>query len=250
MPRRDVKIETGDGVCPASVFTPENNPGPWPAVVFFMDGLGIRPVMWEMGQRLADGGYFVLLPDLYYRQGSYLPKDPSQILADPKSREELMKLIATLDRDRKIADAAAFTEFLSSQSDVKGNRFGATGYCLGGNCSLTAAGAFPDRFAAVASFHGGNLATDKPDSPHRFVGKITGRVYVAGAIEDASFPYEQKHRLEKALADAGVNHLVETYAGARHGFAVPDLPVFNQAAAERHWEALFRLFREAFAGES
>ena len=82
---------------------------------------------------------------------------------------------------------------------------------MGGNASLTAAGAFPDRFAAVASFHGGNLATDKPDSPHLFVGKITGRVYVAGAIEDASFPEEQKSRLEKALTEAGVDHLVETY---------------------------------------
>ena len=250
MPRREVKIETRNGVCPASVFTPEANAGPWPAVIFFMDGLGIRPVMCEMGQRLADGGYFVLLPDLFYRQGSYPPKVPSQIFSDPKLREELMKLIATLDRDRKISDAAAFTKFLPSQPDVKGNRFGATGYCMGGNCSLTAAGALPDKFAAVASFHGGNLATDKPDSPHLYVGKITGRVYVAGAIEDASFPDEQKQRLEKALTDAGVNHLVETYAGARHGFAVPDLPAFDLAAAERHWEALFRLFRKAFPGEN
>src|ERR1700722_17258843 len=118
---------------------------------------------------------------------------------------------------------------------------------MGGNTSLTAAGAFPDRFAAVASFHGGNLGTEKPDSPHNFVKGITGRVYVAGAIEDASFPEEQKNRLEKALTDAGVNHLVETYAGARHGFAVPDLPVFESTAAERHWAALFRLFHETLA---
>jgi len=131
---------------------------------------------------------------------------------------------------------------------VKGNRFGATGYCMGGNASLTAAGAFPDRFAAIASFHGGNLATDKPDSPHLFVGRITGRVYVAGAVEDASFPEEQRNRLERALTEAGVDHLVETYP-ARHGFAVPDLPSFDQAAAERHWAALFRLFDETLALE-
>jgi carboxymethylenebutenolidase len=86
---------------------------------------------------------------------------------------------------------------------------------MGGNASVTAAGAFPDRFAGIASFHGGNLGTDKPDSPHLFVKNITGRVYVAGAIEDASFPEEQKIRLEKALTDAGVNHVVETYSGAR-----------------------------------
>jgi carboxymethylenebutenolidase len=102
---------------------------------------------------------------------------------------------------------------------------------MGGDASLTAAGAFPDRFAAVASFHDGNLGADKPDSPHQFVKNITGRVYVAAAIEDANFPEEQKIRLEKALTDARVNYVVETYPGARHGFAVPGLPVFDKGAA-------------------
>ena len=92
---------------------------------FFMDGLGIRPVMWEMGQRLADGGYLVLLPDLYYRRGSYPPMIPAQVLADPAARAELMKFVTSLDRDRKISDAAAFVEFLSSRPEVDGNRFGA-----------------------------------------------------------------------------------------------------------------------------
>jgi carboxymethylenebutenolidase len=241
MPRLAVTIETRDGICPASVFTPDKVAGPWPAVIFFMDGLGIRPVMWEMGQRLADHGYLVLLPDLYYRMGSYPPKSPAQVFADPKLREELMKNVTSLNRDRKISDTAAFMEFLSSRPDVKGNRLGAVGYCMGGHSSLTAGGAFPGRFAAVASFHGGNVAVEQPDSPHHFVGNIGGRVYVAGAIEDASFPAEQKNRLEQALTDAGVDHLVETYP-ARHGFAVPDLPVFDPSAAERHWAALFKLF--------
>ncbi len=247
MPRLEVTIKTRDGNCPASVFTPANKVGPWPAIIFFMDGLGIRPAMWEMGQRLADGGYSVLLPDLYYRQGSYPPKNPSQVLADPKLMGELMKLVGSLDRDKKVSDAGAFIEFLSSRPDVKGNRFGSTGYCMGGNASLTAAGAFPGRFAAVASFHGGNLATNQPDSPHLFVNNITGRVYVAGAIEDGSFPEEQKNRLEKALTEARVDHLVETYPGARHGFAVPDVPVFDPTAAERHWAAMFKLFGETLA---
>src|SRR5713101_7181460 len=239
MPRLAVTIKTRDGICPASVFTPADKVGPWPAVIFFMDGLGIRPAMWEMGQRLAaDGGYLVLLPDLYYRLGSYPPKNPAQVLADPKLMEELMKFVSSLDRDRKVSDAGTFIEFLSSRPDVKGDRFGATGYCMGGNASLTAAGAFPDRFAAVASFHGGNLATDKPDSPHLFVKNITGRVYVAGAIEDASFPEEQKNRLEKALTEAGVDHLVETYPGARLGFAVSDVPFFDPTAAFRYRAAL------------
>lgn len=176
MPRIEVTIKTRDGICPASVFTPAGKAGPWPAVIFFMDGLGIRPAMWEMGQRLSDGGYMVLLPDLYYRLGSYPPKNPAQVLADPKLLKELMKSVTSLDRDRKISDADAFIEFLSSRPEVKGSRLGATGYCMGGNASLTAAGAFPNRFAAIASFHGGNLAADHPDSPHRFVKNITGRV--------------------------------------------------------------------------
>ena len=244
MPRAEVTIKTRDGNCPASVFTPANGKGPWPAVIFYMDGLGIRPVMWEMGQRLADGGYLVLQPDLYYRFGNYPPKVASEVLGKPESMQELMKWVNSLDRDRKVSDSAAFIEFLSSRPDVKGTKFGSTGYCMGGNASLTAAGAFPGRFAGVASFHGGNLAADKPESPHQFVKNIDGRVYVAGAIEDASFPDDQKIRLEKALTDAGVNHVVETYAGARHGFAVPDLPVFDKGAAERHWTALFNLFQE------
>src|SRR5665213_3772118 len=205
MSRLDVTIKTRDGICPASIFAPDDNTGgSWPAVIFFMDGFGIRPVMWEMGQLLADGGYSVLLPDLHYRLGAYPPMSHSEILADPKLREGLMQRVTSLDRVRKISDTAAFIDFLSSRPEVNGDRFGATGYCMGGNAALTAAGVFPDRSAAVASFHGGNLATDQPDSPHRFVGAITGRVYVAGAVEDTSFPEEQKQRLEAALTAAGV----------------------------------------------
>ena len=113
MPRAEVTIKTHDGNCPASVFTPANGKGPWPAVIFYMDGLGIRPVMWEMGQRLADGGYLVLQPDLYYRFGSYPPKVASEVLGNPKSMEELMKWVNSLDRDRKVSDSGAFLEFLS-----------------------------------------------------------------------------------------------------------------------------------------
>ncbi|MCG6933278.1 MAG: dienelactone hydrolase family protein [Gallionella sp.] len=249
MPRLDVTIKTRDGVCPASLFTPSDKAGPWPAVIFFMDGFGIRPVMREMAQRLADGGYLVLLPDLYYRIGSYPPMDPPRIVADPKLREEFMKLVTSLNRDHKVSDAGAFIEFLLSRSEVRGDRFAATGYCMGGNVSLTAAGAYPGRFAAVASFHGSNLATDQPDSPHRFVKNISGQVYVAGAIEDKSFPDEQKDRLEQALSEAGVEHLIETYPGARHGFAVPDHPMFDPASAERHWNALFKMLGETIASE-
>jgi carboxymethylenebutenolidase len=121
MPRAEVTIKTHDGNCPASVFTPASGKGPWPAVIFYMDGLGIRPVMWEMGQRLADGGYLVLQPDVYYRFGSYPPKVASEVLGNPKPMEEVMKWANGLNRDRKVSDSRAFLEFLSSRPDVKGN---------------------------------------------------------------------------------------------------------------------------------
>jgi carboxymethylenebutenolidase len=243
MPRFDLPIITRDGLCPASLFTPVGRAGPWPAVIFFMDETGIRPTLWEMGQRLADGGYLVLLPDLYYRLGSNPAMAPAEMRADP------MKPANNLDRDRKISDAAAYIEFLLSRPEVAGDRFGAVGYGMGGNVSLTVAGAFPERFAAAASFHSGSLVTDEWDSPHLFVKYITSRVYVAGADGDASFTAGQKYRFKQALIEARVDHLVETYPGALHGFAVPDATSFDRFASERHWATLLKLFQKSFSLE-
>jgi carboxymethylenebutenolidase len=242
MSRIDVSIKTRDGNCPASLFTLASGNGPWPGVIFYMDGPGIRPSIWEMAQQLADTGYAVLLPDLFYRSGPYAPMVPAKVFADPVQKEHLMKLVGSVTRDATVSDTDAFISFLAARPEVKGERFGTTGYCMGGKVALTAAGAYPDRFAAIASFHAGGLVTDHADSPHRFVKGITGRVYVAGADEDSHFTDAQKAQLEAALAEAGVDHQVETYAGAHHGYAVPDHPAFNAGAAERHWQALSRLF--------
>ncbi len=244
MPRLELTIPTSDGTCPASLFTPATGTGPWPGVIFFMDGLGIRPVLWEMGQKLADAGYAVLLPDAYYRHAPYAPVDPAEVFANPDARAVLLERVSSLTRERKVSDTAAYIAYLSARPEVKGKVFGATGYCMGGHAALTAAGAFPESFAAAASFHGGFLGVDNPDSPHNYAQAIKARIYVAGAIEDPSFPDYQKAKLEEALTEAGVNHVVETYEGARHGFAVPDLPVFNPEAAERHWAELLKLFSE------
>jgi len=169
---------------------------------------------------------------------------PSKVLADPKLREELMKSVVSLDRERKLSDAGAFIVFLSSLPEVKSRRFGPQ--------VIAWAECFVDRRRRVPrSICGGPhrfMAEIWPRStrqPHLFLRNITGRVYVAGAIEDASFPEEQKNRLEQALAKAGVDHVVETYPGARHGFAVPDVPVFDSDAAERHWAVLFNSSRDA-----
>jgi carboxymethylenebutenolidase len=247
MCRIDVSIKTPDGICPASLFTPANSPGPWPGVIFYMDGPGIRPTMWDMGQRLADSGYAVLLPDLYYRAGPYEPMVPAEVFANPQRKENLMKLVGSLSRERTIADAEAFMAFLASRPEVKGGRLGVTGYCMGGKQALVVAGAYPDRLAAIGAFHAGGLVTDQPDSPHRFVRGISGRVYVAGADKDAHFTDDQKTQLEAALQEANVDHRVETYVGAHHGYAVPDHPAFHAQGAERHWQELLKLFGEALA---
>jgi carboxymethylenebutenolidase len=208
-----------------------------------MDGLAIRPALLDMGQRMADGGYLVLLPDLFYRVGPYPPLDPRAVFAAGNVREALKDFFASTDNRRAGGpDTAAFLACLDARADVAGGKVGVTGYCMGGGMALTAAGLHPDRIAAAASFHGGRLATDAEDSPHLLAPAMKARVYVAGADEDESYPPEMAARLETALTQAGVDHRCEIYAGARHGWTMTDFPIYDEAAAERHWRELFALF--------
>jgi carboxymethylenebutenolidase len=244
MSQEQVSIRTPDGDCPTSVFTPsDTSRGRWPAAIFFMDGLAIRPTLFEMGQRLADFGYVVLLPDLFYRAGPYAPLEPKKVFASGNPRAAIGHLFESTDNRRAAQDTAAFIAYLDSRKDIAGKAIGTTGYCMGGGISLTVAGSYPDRIAAAASFHGGNLANDTELSPHLLAPKMKGRVYVAGADEDKSYPPEMAARLEKALSDARVDHHCEIYPGALHGWTMPDFPVYNEAAAERHWRELTALFK-------
>jgi len=232
-----VTIQTADGTAPAHVFRPAGD-GPWPAVLVFMDALGIRPAMLELGERLASYGYFVVLPDLYYRYGPYEPMDPKAVFSDPEKRRVLFEnFLPTASTANVMRDTQAYLDYIAASSDAKPGKVGTTGYCMGGFLSLTCAGTYPDRVAATASYHGGRLATDAPDSPHLLAPKIQSRVYVAGAIEDDSFPDDMKARLENALTDAHVDHTVETYP-AKHGWVFPDIPVYDAAQAEHHWQSL------------
>jgi carboxymethylenebutenolidase len=240
MNRTDVNVTTPDGVCPSVVITPDGD-GPWPAVIMFMDAGGVRPAMIGMAEQLAQMGYVAFLPEMYYRNGAYAPFDLATVFGDADERARLMSLIGSVTKAGAASDAGAFLEFLDGLPQADASKVGTTGYCMGGGLSLTAAAHHPDRIVAAASFHGGQLASDAPDSPHRVVGQITGRVYVAGAQNDGSFPDEQKTLLEAALTDAGVDHIVETYAAA-HGFAVPDSPAYDADAAARHWRALEDLY--------
>ncbi len=244
MAREQVSIQAPDGECPAWVFTPDG-PGPWPAVIFYMDGLAIRPALLDMAERLASTGYLVLLPDLYYRAGRYAPLDPKAVFASGDVRKAIGHLLGSTDNRRAGEDTAAFLAYLDTRPDVVGRKIGVTGYCLGGGIALTAAGMYPDRVAAAASFHGGNLATDDALSPHRLAPAMTGRIYVAGADQDKSYPPEMAARLEAALAAAKVDHHCEIYSGALHGWTMTDFPVYDAPAAERHWQALSALLRQA-----
>lgn len=246
MSDEQVSIRTRDGDCPSYVFTP-SEPGPHPAVIFYMDGLGIRPTIFEMGRRLAGHGYVVLVPDLFYRAGHYEPLDPKEVFATGDVRTAIGHLFASTDNRRAGEDTEAFLGYLDTRDDVAKGKVGTTGYCMGGAISLTAAGTYPDRIAAAASFHGGNLATDSELSPHHLAPAIKARVYVAGADQDNSYPSEMAARLEQALSEAEVDHRCEIYPGALHGWTMADFPVYNEAAAERHWDELVALFGETLA---
>lgn len=235
-----IGIKTRDGTCPSYVYRPTAD-APWPAVLVYMDGLGIRPAMLEIGERLATYGYFVLLPDLYYRSGPYEPMDPRAVLSDAEKRKVLMeKFFALATPANVMSDTSAFLDYLAAQPDVKPGGIATNGYCRGGFMSLTAAGTYPDRIVATASYHGGELASNAPDSPHLLAPKIKSRVYVAGAIEDSSFPDAMKERLECSLTAAGVDHKIETYH-ARHGWVLRDHPAHDATEAERHWRTLIAL---------
>jgi carboxymethylenebutenolidase len=241
MTRRNVEIVTPDGICPAVLSIPDGR-GPWPAVIMFADAGGMRETMWQMGEQLSALGYIVLVPDFYYRNGPYEPIDMRTAFSTKETAEKVMSMMQGYSVDMAVRDAVAFVDYLDSLPETKPVGVGTTGYCMGGRLSLVTAGSLGGRIAAAASFHGGNLANaDDPDSPHHKAGAMKATVYVAAAIEDQSFPEEQRDLLEKSLSEAGVTHSIETYP-AHHGFAVADNPTYDSAAAERHWRATEQFF--------
>ena len=243
--KRDVKIPTPDGDARAFAFTPDEGQGPWPSVIMFMDAPAIRPALFEMGERLAAQGYYVLLPDLFWRAGPYDPPDIAKARAgDPDQVALFTKLRGSTGAGRQMTDTKACLEWLTRQPDARSDRVGVTGYCMGGSIALRAAGTFPDRIAAAASFHGGNMATEDERSPHHLASKIRARVLVAGAEKDNGYDEAQNERLKAALAAAKVDAEVSIWSGCLHGWVPSDMPVHNPEGAERHWRELIKLFDE------
>ena len=222
------------------VFAPPGE-GAWPPVILYMDAFGVRQQLFEMAQRLASNGYFVVVPNLYYRSGAFAPFDPALVFSEGPERDRFKGMIQSINDTMVMRDTSAVLTMIDEQPGARRGPVGVVGYCMGGGFALSAAGTFPERVAAAASFHGGSLATDKPDSAHRLADRIRGRIYVGVAEIDHSFSREQQERLERALAEAGVDYAIETYAGAKHGFAVTGHLVYDRDAAERHWDRLLSL---------
>lgn len=241
-----VEIPTRDGVADGFLIAPTQR-GPHPGVLFYMDAFGLRPRLKEMAGRIAEEGYVVLVPNVFYRQGPAPLLDLSD-LADPEARGRLFEILrpwmAQLGPEPAMSDAEAYVDFLTgpdSRGPVARGPVGVTGYCMGGALALRTAAHRPTQVAAVAAFHPARLATDTPDSPHLLAHRLQAEVYVASADHDPGMPPEQQTRLDEALTAAKVRHLCEQYDGAAHGFTMSDTAAFDEAATDRHWKALLEL---------
>lgn len=240
MPSTTIDIQMPDGVADAYL-TRADGGDRHPGVLFLMDAFGVRPAIEEMADRIAARGYAVLVPNLFYRAGRS-PVLPFPDMTQEGARAEFFKavrpLMGELTPEAIASDAAAYFDELAKVSDPP---YAITGYCLGARMGLRIAAAHPDRVAALGGFHGGSLVTDDPNSPHRSAGSLRAELYFAHADQDPGNTPEQQAALDAALDEAGVVHRAEVYEGAMHGYTMSDTPVYNAAAAERHFAALFDL---------
>lgn len=242
----DVEIKTPDGTCDAYFVSPAK--GRHPAVLTWPDIFGLRPASKEMATRLAGSGYSVLVINPFYRtqKAPTAPEHPD--FNDPATRQALMTLAGTLSPATAATDATAFIAFLDAQPSVdKKKKMGTTGYCMGGPFVFRTAAAHADRIGAAATFHGGGLVTDKPESPHLLIPQMKAQYLVAIAENDDTRQPEAKTVLKDAFAKANLSAEVEVYAGAQHGWCPPDSAVYNHDQAEKAWSRQLALFSKALA---
>lgn len=243
----DVEIKTPDGTADAYFVHPAGK-GKYPGVLIWPDIFGLRPAFKEMARRLAESGYAVLVVNPFYRQkkAPTAPEHPN--FQDPATRDMLMGLMNALTPETAVTDAKAFVTWLDTQPAVdKKKKLGTTGYCMGGPFTLRTAATVPGRVGAGASFHGGGLVTDKPDSPHLLVPKIKAQYLFAIAENDDQRQPEAKTALRDAFAKAKLPAEIEVYAGTQHGWCPPDSAVYNHDQAEKAWSRLLVLFKTALA---
>ncbi|HTC16874.1 MAG TPA: dienelactone hydrolase family protein [Steroidobacteraceae bacterium] len=242
----EVDIRTPDGSCDAYFVHPAQ--GRHPGVLIWPDIYGLRPAFRQMGRRLAESGYAVLVVNPFYRTKHAPTSAEHADFNDPATRDALMALGATLSPTTVVTDATAFVPWLDAQPAVdKQRRLGVTGYCVGGPFTLRTAAAFPQRIGAGASFHGGGLVTDKPDSPHLLIPKIQAHYLFAIAANDDQKQPQTKDVLQAAFAQAKIPAEIEVYADTLHGWCPPDSHVYNHDQAEKAWARQLVLFQETLA---
>ncbi len=249
----DVEIKTPDGTCDAAFIRPKS--GSHPGVLIWPDAFGLRPSMRGIGRRIAAEGYSVVVPNPFYRVSKAPFTDGSHFdFKNPADMAKLMPLMASVNAPGNAEkDATAYVAFLDAQKEVnKSKKIGTQGYCMGGALVVRTAATLPDRIGAGASFHGGGLVTDKPDSPHLLAPKIKARMYFGIASSDDTKQPDAKDKLKEAFAAAKVPAEIEVYP-AQHGWCVPDMPVrdgvpiYNKPEAERAWAKLVALYKAALA---
>jgi len=243
MIEKKIDVKTPDGVADCELFYPSET-GAWPGVIMYTDIGGLRPVFRDMAKRLAAEGFAVLVPNPFYRV-SRTPVYPDPFkFGEEKTTARMAEVRPSVTPAGAMRDGPAFVDFLLAQKQVKG-KIGTVGYCMGGGLAMRTAAASPDKVAAAASFHGSQLASAEPDSPHTLASRIKAQMYFGFAIEDRTMPPEAVDKLKAALDAGGVRYEGEVYAGARHGWCVKDHSVYHEAQAEHAWAHLIGFFHEA-----
>jgi carboxymethylenebutenolidase len=241
MKEQQLDIATKDGSMKTFITVPEEG-GPYPVVLFLMDAPGKREELHDMARRIATVGYYVMLPNLYYRTAREFERDDTAESAD-KMREHM----AALTNAMVVKDCRTMLDFSDQDSDAKAGPAGCTGYCMSGPFAFAAAAQIPDRIKASASIHGVSLCTDADDSPHLDADKIQGEMYFGCAETDVHVPTEMIEQLEAHMKTTNCNYRIEWYPGTVHGYVFPLRgKAYHKACAERHWERLFALFKRNF----
>ena len=244
---KDVNVPMASGVSDSALIYPEGK-GPWPGVLVWTDILGLRPVFREMGQRLAAEGYVVLVPNPFYRNAKAPVVDGSFDFSKPEDRAKVMPMAQALTADANISDAKAYVSFLDAQPQTdRKKKMGVQGYCMGGPLTFRTAATASDRVGAAATFHGGGLVTDKPDSPHLMIPQMKAEVLCCVADNDDQRDPAAKDKLKEAFAASHLKATVEVYKGCNHGWTVRGSQVYNEEGAERAWGELLALYKRNLA---